>query len=51
MDELQFNGIHFAITLGAIVVGFSMGIVYGYLLKDEKDRRKSDGRVAQGTEE
>lgn len=37
MTEIQFNGIHVAITLGAFFAGLVYGYIVGYI--DRRDRR------------
>ena len=49
MNELQFNGIHVCITLGVLVVGFVLGAVYGWLLRDDM-LRKLHGRKDEETD-
>lgn len=39
MSDLQFNGFHFAILLVVLFVGFVLGMVYGWLVADEKRER------------
>lgn len=36
MNEIVFNGVHLAIGIVLVVMGFLAGCAYGYLLKGDK---------------
>lgn len=48
MQELQFNGIHFVIVFIALVVGFAMGAVYGWVVSDEVRREREERAALKG---
>ena len=42
---IMFNGIHLALVMGALVVGFACGAAYGWLLRDERGDKGKEGRT------
>ena len=43
MDDFQFNGLHLAITVGALAFGFVTGAVWGWLFRDDRSFDECEG--------
>ena len=43
MNELQFNGVHLAIVMAGMMLGFFFGAIFGYFLREDHDRETREG--------
>ena len=48
MTTFQFNGLHLAICLGMFALGYALGALYGWLLRDERNPASGGSCVADG---